>query len=210
MAAGGAPLDRGLRFRRSAAQHLAHLVDRAHPSRIARQSAERQHLLSREAHARLHRLGAARGTRRRAADLGRRVAGHDLQPAAAAVDRAVGMGDVALRLLSHREQRRRDTRGHHVRVRSVPLRSHASPGAAGDDLPAADAALLRANARNGLAPRCRVDDGVVRRRGVLLHLLFDLSRDGARADRRGALVEDAGRCAPARHSAPRSPRPSSA
>ena len=180
---------------------IAHILPR-----IARRSAERQHLPSREAHARLHRCGAAPGPCRGAADLVRRFAGHDLQRVAAAVDRAFGMGDVALRALSHRATTApRCSRGlSSPSCRSVSITCITWSCRRRFFLPLTllyFERTLETGSRRDAALMMAAFVGA----GVLLHLLLDLPRDGAGADRRDALVEDAARRRDAaRHSRARS------
>ena len=164
--------------RRLAAQHLAHLVDRAraHVGSAARQ---RQHLPPGAADARLHRRGLAARTGRGAVHPWRRVAGDGLQPADSRFDRVVGGGDVPAGAASHRKPGFRDRRGNHLRLRHVPLRSLHAPGAAGHDLPAAGGVVPRPRVRIGTMAR----HGGVRRKprpaGAERHLLRGVPRHRA-------------------------------
>ena len=161
---------------------------------------QRQHLSSRKAHPRIYGFGTFVWVRRRSADLVGRFEGDDLQPAVAVVDGAVGLGNVALRVVSHRAFRRRHPGRHHVRVRALPLRSLSSPRAASHDLPAADTALLRAADRSSIHARCLADVRLLRRAGVFLHLLLGVPRDRADPDRRNTSMEPARRSARERDS----------
>ncbi len=157
-------------------QHLAPVMGRPPARPPAHGAVRRQHLLPRQAHARLFRRDAAGRAGRRALPVGRCPPGRGPQRAAHRRAGVVGMGvGRAGPSADWRPVRRRAGRRHR-RLRAVSLRAHRPPGAAVADVDAPGAARA-ARARRAATPGGRPGARrLPRRAAAVQHLLRRVPR----------------------------------
>ena len=157
-------------------QHLAPVVGRPPARPPAHGAVRRQHLLPRQAHARLLRRDAAGRAGRRALPVGGRPAGGRPQRAAHRRAGVVGVGVGRAGPSADRRPVRRRPRRRHRRLRAVSLRAHRPPGAAVADVDAAGPARA-ARPRRAATPGGRSGARrLPRRPAAVQHLLRRVPR----------------------------------